>query len=233
MSSYAALPETIAQVKPSIVGIGTYSRIAKPNSRFLGTGFFVKSSEYVATNAHVVPDTLDDKTREKLVVFVGTGRKPKTHIAEVVVIDHRYDLAILKISGANSPAMKLSRQTVREGEEYAFTGFPIGSVLGLYPVTHQGIVSSITPIVIPARTSKELTIHQLKSLREPYKVYQLDATAYPGNSGSPVYHKETGEVVAVINKVLVKSTKESALTDPTAITYAIPIKYLYQMLKQL
>jgi len=57
-------------------------------------------------------------------------------------------------------------------------------------------------------------------------VFQLDATSYPGNSGSPLYDPATGEVVGVLNMAFVKGTKEKALTDPSGISYAIPSRYL-------
>jgi len=62
-------------------------------------------------------------------------------------------------------------------------------------------------------------------------VYQLDATAYPGNSGSAMYHASTGEVVGIINKVFVQESKEAVISKPSGITYAIPVKYLHQLLK--
>jgi S1-C subfamily serine protease len=65
-----------------------------------------------------------------------------------------------------------------------------------------------------------------------FAVFQLDATAYPGNSGSPLYMADTGEVVGIVNMVFVKRTKEAALTDPSGITYAIPSRYLIELLKQ-
>mgnify|MGYP006381527409 CR=1 FL=1 len=71
---------------------------------------------------------------------------------------------------------------------------------------------------------------QIKRIRSPFEVYQLDAVAYPGNSGSPVYDVRTGRVVGVINSVLVKKTKEAALTDPSGITYAIPVRYVRALL---
>jgi S1-C subfamily serine protease len=61
-------------------------------------------------------------------------------------------------------------------------------------------------------------------------VFQLDGTAYPGNSGSPVYHAETGAVIGIVNSVFVKGTKESALTQPSGITYAIPAQKLKDLL---
>ena len=41
-------------------------------------------------------------------------------------------------------------------------------------------------------------------------VYQRDGTAYPGNSGSPLYSPVTGEVVGIITKslsVVIKSRR--------------------------
>ena len=222
-TAFAGLPETIKIIKPSIVGIASYSRLNKPQSRFLGTGFVVANGQYIATNAHVIPELSTSKTKESIVVFVGHGRKPERREAVLSAVDDEHDLALLKISGKPLKPLNLSKTMASEGETIAFTGFPIGAVLGLYPVTHSGIISSITPVVIPARSAKELSIKQLKQLKNPYVVYQLDATAYPGNSGSPLYLPDTGEVVGVINKVLVKATKESILSDPSNITYAIPI----------
>ena len=71
----------------------------------------------------------------------------------------------------------------------------------------------------------------IKRLRDPYDVFQLDATAYPGNSGSPLYIPETGEVVGVINKVFVKESKEAVLEKPSGITYAIPVRYVKELLR--
>ncbi|MFN4063813.1 MAG: trypsin-like peptidase domain-containing protein, partial [Parazoarcus communis] len=68
---------------------------------------------------------------------------------------------------------------------------------------------------------------------EVFRVYQLDATAYPGNSGSPVFDPETGEVVGVINMVFVKGTKENILSDPSGISYAIPVEHLSNLLNGL
>jgi S1-C subfamily serine protease len=63
-------------------------------------------------------------------------------------------------------------------------------------------------------------------------VFQLDGTAYPGNSGSPLYDPETGLVYGVINMVFVKGTKEAALSNPSGITYAIPGTYIRGLLER-
>ncbi|MDO6687755.1 MULTISPECIES: S1 family peptidase [unclassified Agarivorans] len=226
------LADTIERIKPSVVGVGTYNKLNSPRANLRGTGFVV-GPHLIATNAHVIPKSLNQQQNEKLVVFVGQGRSPEIRIASLVASNRKHDLALLKIEGKALKAMGLSNKKVREGELYAFTGFPIGAVLGLYPVTHRGIISSITPVVIPARNASELNLAQLKRLKSPYNIYQLDATAYPGNSGSPLYHPETGAVIAIINKVFVKTTKEAVLADPSAISYAIPVTHLKQLINSL
>jgi len=222
-----ALPATIARVKPSIVGIGTYDAVRRPPAQLMGTGFIVGDGLLAATNHHVIATELDARTREHLVVFVGSGRKIEYRKARLLAHDEQHDLALLEFDGTPLPALTLhSADDVLEGSAVAFTGFPIGAVLGLHPVTHRGIVSAITPIVIPAGNARQLTADKIATLRDPFDVIQLDATAYPGNSGSPVYRPDTGAVIGVINQVFVKGRKEDVLRDPSAITYAIPVRHL-------
>jgi len=102
------------------------------------------------------------------------------------------------------------------------------------PVTHRGIVSAITPIGIPQANSRDLDPALIRRLaNDVFRVYQLDATAYPGNSGSPLYEPASGEVLGVMNMVFVKSTKENVLSDPSGISYAIPVEYLQRLLAEL
>ena len=123
--------------------------------------------------------------------------------------------------------------TVREGQSIAFMGFPIGGALGFSPVTHRGMVSSITAIALPTANSQQLNARTIASLRSgSFDIFQLDATAYPGNSGGPMFDTDSGEVLGVINMVFVKGTKESALTNPSGISYAIPSKFILQLLQK-
>lgn len=229
----AELPDTIERVRPSIVAVGTYQPARRPPGAFRGTGFAVGDGRLIVTNQHVLPDSLDNARREQIAVFSGRGRKAKVHPAEVLAKDPEHDLALLEIRGEPLPSLALgSAEGVREGEEVAFTGFPIGMVLGLFPVTHRGIVSAISPVVIPQLGSEQLTGEVIRNLRDPYDVLQLDATAYPGNSGSPLFDQRSGKVIGVINSVFVKGTKESALKSPTGITYAIPVRFVEELLKR-
>lgn len=233
----ADLADTIDRIRPGVVGVGTARPVRKPLAkgppvRFTGTGFVVGNGTQVITNHHVLPAKLDTKNDETFVVFTGRGKQTATYPARLVRSDPEHDLALLEFKGRPLPALTLAeRDRVREGDEIAFTGFPIGVILGLYPVTHRGIVSAITPTVIPATNSKNLTPAQVKRMRDAFNVYQLDATAYPGNSGSPVYRQRDGVVIGVVNSVFVKETKEAVLEKPSGITYAIPASFARAILE--
>jgi S1-C subfamily serine protease len=76
----------------------------------------------------------------------------------------------------------------------------------------------------------ERVIGQLR--QSPFNLFQLDATAYPGNSGSPVFDPDSGVVMAIINMGLVKGGKENAITNPSGITYAVPVQFIHALMQQ-
>lgn len=228
----ANLADTVEKIKPSIVGIGLHTPTSRPQNKLNGSGFAIGSGNFIVTNNHVLPELLDETLLQKMAVFTGSGKSAKVRKASIIARSVEYDLAVLKIEGQALPPMVLASDAlIREGVNIAFTGFPIGSVLGLYPVTHRGIIASITPTIVPVSDSRVISAKMLRRMKNPYLVYQLDATAYPGNSGSAMYNVETGEVVGIINKVFVQESKEAVISKPSGITYAIPVKYLQAILK--
>lgn len=230
-SARAGLPESIARIKPSIVAIATYQQLRSPALQIRGSGFVVADGQTVATNSHVLPDTL--AVDEKLIVVV-PGSPPRMLEAVTTARDKTHDLALLRIQ-TSLPALRLREQeNVRDGQEIFFTGFPIGAALGAVPVTHRGIVSAVTPMALPGGSGKEINSAAIRQLRGgPLTVYQLDATAYPGNSGSALLDADTGEVLGILNMVFVKGSKESALSQPTGISFAIPVRHLIELLATL
>lgn len=227
------LPDTVDRIRPAVVGIGTILP-ANRSPRLMGTGFVVADGHHVLTNAHVVEGALDLRQREHYVVFIGRGAQAAAQPVEKVAIDEEHDLVLLSIGDRRLTPVQLGdSDRVREGEGYVFTGFPIADVLGLYPATHRALVSAITPIATPMASAGELgpdTIARLRS--QPYEVFQLDATAYPGNSGSPLFDPEDGSVIGILNMVFVKETREGPLAHPSGIAFAIPIKYARALLKR-
>jgi S1-C subfamily serine protease len=232
----AEAEDTVARVKQSIVAVGTFQQARSPSFLFRATAFVVGDGTLVATNAHVLPDRVNLDRQEYLAILVpgpaDQGGRLHVRRATVVVTDAAHDLAVLKIEGRALPAVRLGDSAqVREGRPVYFTGFPIGAVLGAYPVTHRGLVASISPIAIPQGNASDLNPRVLRRLSEgTFPIFQLDATAYPGNSGSPVYEAAGGAVIGIINMVMVRATKESLLTQPSGITYAIPAVHLRDLL---
>jgi len=188
----------------------------------------------IITNAHVVNGSLSQEQDKEQTIGIlnGKGEASEFRSATIVAIDDEHDLAHLRINGAPLPVLTLGNpEDAIEGKTIAFTGFPLASALGFHHATHRGIIASITPITKPVQDSRRLDPKVVAQLRRtPFQVLQLDATAYPGNSGSPVYDPETGIVIGVINMVFVKGLKETAITNPSGITYAIPVNYVHDLL---
>jgi S1-C subfamily serine protease len=105
-------------------------------------------------------------------------------------------------------------------------------VLGLFAATHRAMIAAVTPIAIPVGDARKLDNEMVRRLQAgAFPVFQLDATSFPGNSGSPLYDPVNGEVVGILNMAFVKGTKESALTNPSGISYAIPSQHLQALIR--
>lgn len=237
----ADISTSIAKVKPSVALVGTYKSTNSPRFGLRGTGFVVTSarqgsSNLVITNAHVLPQPAEHDTEAALVIQLRVGQNDwQTRTAAVVEVDRVHDLALLRFEGPAVAALSVrDSEPILEGQAIAFMGFPIGGALGFSPVTHRGMISSITAAALPTASAQQLNERAIRSLRGggSFDIFQLDATAYPGNSGGPMFDPETGEVLGVINMVFIKGTRESALTNPSGISYAIPSIYVLQLLQR-
>ena len=235
--AHAGLPEVVAAARPSVVAVGVFDPLTSPRFAFRGTGFIVGDGRLLATNAHVLPD--EPVALSKLVLQVAGNRRAgqdapaETRALTLASVDRLHDVALLRIDGAPMQPLPLAEAPAREGQSVAFIGFPIGGLLGFAPVTHRGIVSSIVPMVLPPPTAAQLDAASLARLRQPaFDIYQLDATAYPGNSGGPLLDVETGRVLGLLNMVLVKNSRENLLSQPSGISYAIPAAHLRALIER-
>jgi S1-C subfamily serine protease len=226
--------DTIARVKRSVVAVGTVDPTRAPPFQFRGTGFAAGNGTLIVTNSHVLPAFLGAASNEKLAILTPGPDAASGRVREVqrIAVDVDSDLALLRLTGDPLPALHLRTDGVREGQEVLITGFPIGAVLGPFAATHRGMIAAITPIAIPQGNAGELSAAVVRRLSGgSFPVFQLDATAYPGNSGSPIYDPLSGEVLGIVNMVLVKGTKEAALSQPSGITYAVPARHLDALLR--
>lgn len=235
VDAMADLADTVALVKRSVVAVGTFEPTRSPQFRFLGTGFVAGNGNQVVTNAHVEGAVVENPdSKERLVIALpGVGRVSVRPVSREAT-DRDHDVSVLRFDGAPMPALRLGNsEAVRDGQDIALTGFPLGATIGIVPVTHRGIISAITPIGQPLPSASQLDAKTVRRLATgTYSVFQLDAVSYPGNSGSPIYSPETGEVLGVVNMVFVKGSKEAAITNPSAIAYAIPAVFIKGLLQQ-
>lgn len=231
----ATLPGLISRSKPAVVLVGSYGLLDAPRFGFRGTGFVVGDGMQVVTNAHVLPPLEAGRIDRTVAIQSWTPESGwLLRGARVVKVDPSQDLALLQIDdGRPLPTLRLAEQEAAEGEMIALIGFPIGGALGFSHVTHRGIVSARTAIVQPASGPQGLNEKAVRQLRQgSFEVLQLDATAYPGNSGGPVINIATGEVVGVVSMVAIKASHESALTAPSGISYAIPVRNVRSFLSE-
>lgn len=152
------------QVFPSVVLLAFEQADGKTISQ--GSGFFVRS-DVVVTNYHVIADAT--RGVAKLV-----GKDATYPIAGVVAASEPLDLALVKVTGANAPALPLgSDAEVAVGDDVYVAGNP----RGLEGTFSQGIVSA-------TRSTKER------------RLLQITAAISPGSSGGPVLNAK-GAVIGV------------------------------------
>ncbi len=229
----ADVAEQLTSIKPAVVGVGSFHPTRSPRASLLGTGFAVADGRHVVSCAHIFDKLLDLEKNETWAVLTGRDRQVNVRSAQIVARDKEHDLILLKIDGEPLPALKFGdSDAAREGWQLYFTGYPIGSALGLNASTNRAGLAAIVPIYTPVASASQLKPRTLKQAGDPFRIFQLDAIAYPGNSGSPVWNPETGEVLGVVNSVFVKGAKETALTAPSGITFAIPAKHVLELLRQ-
>lgn len=168
----------------------------------MGSGFFISSDGYILTNNHVIGDA--DEITVRLI-----DRREFT--AEVVGVDPRSDLALLKIDATGLPKVKLAAPGDLKVGEWVVA---IGSPFGLDYSASAGIVSAIGRSIPTARG-------------EDYVPFiQSDVAINPGNSGGPLFNLR-GEVVGVNSQIYTRSGGSIGLS------FAIPVNVVNDVVQQL
>jgi serine protease Do len=168
----------------------------------MGSGFIISRDGYIVTNNHVVAGA--DKVLVRL-----TDRRE--YEAEIVGLDERSDLALLRVDAENLPVLKLGEPEELEVGEWVLA---IGSPFGLdYSVT-AGIVSAMGRS-LPTESGENYV---------PF--IQTDVAINPGNSGGPLFNLH-GEVVGVNSQIFTRSGGSIGLS------FAIPVSVVTNVVEQL
>src|SRR6056297_2685543 len=168
----------------------------------MGSGFIISDDGYIVTNNHVV------ERASSVVVRLSDRRE---YDAEVVGLDERSDLALLRIEGEDLPVARLDATDRLDVGEWVLA---IGSPFGLdYSVT-AGIVSA---------KGRSLPTER----NENYVPFiQTDVAINPGNSGGPLFNLD-GEVVGINSHIYSRSGGFQG------ISFAIPIELAMDVADQL
>jgi len=164
-----------------------------------GSGFIIDSKGIVITNAHVVNDA------DTVIVKLNDQKEIQ---AEVLGIDKRTDVAVLKIKADNLPQVKIGDPgKLKVGEWVA----AIGSPFGLESTMTVGVVSAL---------GRNLP-------QENYVPFiQTDVAINPGNSGGPLFNT-SGEVVGINSQIYSRTGGYMGLS------FAIPIDVAINVAEQL
>ena len=166
-------PEQIAEkALASTILIVMEDANGKPLSS--GSGFFI-GKELIATNYHIA----EKGTRK---TYKRVGKDKWYNIKDTVKVNKQHDLAILKVSDTDAPALPLGNSDeVQIGQSVYAVGNPIGFLEGTFA---PGFVSSIRG-------------------KEPNKSIQITAPISPGSSGGPLLN-DKGEVVGIVAGAITK-----------------------------
>ena len=176
-------------VNPSVVLISASSA----TSAGTGSGFFLTSDGYIATNYHVV------KGAAYLKVTLYSGE-----VLDAKLVGYRAedDLAVIKIDGRGYSTITIGDSSaLAVGDVSIAIGNP-GGTDGAWSTT-QGIISAL---------NRTISVEEDAYFSE-MKMIQTDTPVNPGNSGGPLCN-DRGEIIGVITR---------KMTDFEGIGYAIPI----------
>lgn len=232
-SLYAkSLPNVIEEIKTSVVAVGTYQLKRNPRAIMYGSGVLLSSTGLIATANHVLDSMAKNNEANFLRVYLYNDSQKRGYAATIIAQSPKYDLALLQIEGTDFPYLEKGTSSgLREGDEIAFSGYPYGLLLGMRVTTHRGIISSISPNILPVVSAKELSPAIKRALASKYNILHLDAVAYPGHSGGPLFDPKSGKVLGIITSGLFKEVQgETKFKLPTGISYAIPIEHVEELL---
>jgi Trypsin-like peptidase domain len=250
----ATLTETYRRLKNSIVAFipkfapdGTAAKNFPP---IFGTGFVVHEDGLIATNDHVIltfpklphPDGYEDwpvaalffiLTDSGMASFAadigGVSRLSKFGPGQAYYGPPKPDIAFVhvKLRDLLPVALRPHGAMYEEGEEIATAGFPMGTdhltVPGwlhqISPTLQSGIVSAVHPY--PCATPHGFTINVMTQ---------------GGASGSPIFNRETGEVLGAVYAgvfdIRLDDDDKNPQHLPTNYTYGVSSHFIVNSLAQ-
>lgn len=170
-----------------------------------GSGFFIHTKGYIATNYHVIADA-----SEIQVTYYQQGTK-YSHTAKVVVTDKQNDLAIIQITDPSFQTLPsipyvFSTNIQDLGTDVFALGYPMANVMGEDIKFTDGKISAKT------------------GLEGDITAYQISVPIQPGNSGGPLFDSK-GNLVGITSSALNREK-----FNAENVNYAIKATYLKNLI---
>ena len=179
-----SIADVVAKVKPSVVAINTevitYDIFNQPfTQEGAGSGWIIDEDGLIVTNNHVVEGA------KSITVTLDDGA---TWLVDMnaVATDRLTDLAVLKITAENLPAITIGDSSKLRVGDWVIA---IGNALGEGISATHGIVS---------RKDASISVSSGQTL---YDLIQTNAAINPGNSGGPLVNL-AGEVIGITSAKL-------------------------------
>jgi S1-C subfamily serine protease len=177
--------EVVERVGPAVVTVynlttapSLFGQQAEAQVQGAGTGFIISEEGYIVTNWHVV----DGGDAFQVILQDGTPVE-----AELIGIDARDDLAVVKIAPENVPAVVSfgDSDAVQPGQEVLAIGSPLGA-----------FANTVTAGIISGTGRNQLAPQEATMCQDYSNLIQHDAAINHGNSGGPLFNLR-GEVIGV------------------------------------
>lgn len=165
----------------------------------LGSGFLYNKQGDIITNAHVVAGALDVKVKTA---------DARTLDGKVIGTGTDMDIAVVRVPelAGTEPLILAQNSTADVGDNV----LALGSPLGLQNTITTGIISGL---------GRDFTI-------DPYvytNLYQISAPIAPGNSGGPLIHADTGEVLGI---------NSAMASEANTIGFSIPVSEIQETVQK-
>jgi hypothetical protein len=170
-----------------------------------GTGFVLNRQGFVATNHHVINNTVE--------IIVPDGSYDRKLKGSVVWSNKNVDLAVIKVEGLTRPPIPLAVPEPVKGHAVYAVGYPgRGDEMGTRPSLDTTVTSGVVGKVF-------IGGHNVRNRETMRRLVQHNAQINPGNSGGPLINN-CNQVVAINTygkTALLKIMKHPRTGQPIAV----------------
>ena len=226
-SRETAITRAIEKVGPSVASINVqqnattyyspdpfFSYLFPPKiypNKSSGSGVVISPDGYLLTNTHVVENS------SKITVTLSGGQE---YDAEIVGIDDKTDVALLKLDGKNFPYAEMGNSDDLIIGEWVIA---IGNPFELFQYSNQPTAS------VGIVSANHMDFGLQESGKVLQNMIQTDAAINPGNSGGPLVNSQ-GQVIGINTFIF---TGSNYSRGSIGIGFAIPINTAKRIAKEL